>query len=225
MVPGILLGYFPGMGTGGKMRLAIIEDDRMLRENLRLLLSGEAGIEVVGAFGSAEEALAGLGRCAPELLLVDLGLPGLSGVDLIGKAKEEMPSIEIMVHTIFEDRETVFSALKAGASGYLLKGSTPREIVESLLSLHQGGAPMSPKIARKVVSEFQVNSLHDQFILSQREIVVLRHIEAGLSYKEIADKLSISPHTVHSHIKNIYEKLQAKNRQEALVYARRKCII
>jgi RNA polymerase sigma factor (sigma-70 family) len=213
------------MGTGGKMRLVIIEDDRMLRENLRLLLSGEGGIEVVGTFGSAEEALAELRRCSPELLLVDLGLPGLSGVDLIGRAKEKMPSIEIMVHTIFEDRETVFSALKAGASGYLLKGSTPREIVESLLSLHQGGAPMSPKIARKVVSEFQVKTLDEQFLLSPREKEVLKHIEAGLSYKEIADKLSISPHTVHSHIKNIYERLQAKNRQEALVYARRKCII
>ena len=207
------------------MKLAIVEDDGMLRENLRLLLSGEQGIEVVGAFGSAEDALEGLYACKPDIFLVDLGLPLLSGVEFIAKAKEEMPGLEIMAHTIFEDRETVFAAIKAGASGYLLKGSSPREIVESLHSLHSGGAPMSPKIARKVIAEFQENQVDDQYLLSEREKEILRGIEQGLAYKQIADKLSISPHTVHSHIKKIYEKLQVQNRQEALSSARRKCII
>jgi DNA-binding NarL/FixJ family response regulator len=207
------------------MRLAIIEDDEMLRENLRLLLNGEPGIDVVGAFGSAEEALLGFHACSPELLLVDLGLPGISGVALIEKAREQMPSVEIMAYTIYEDRETVFAAIKAGASGYLLKGSSPREIVESLHSLYNGGAPMSSRIARKLVGEFQEKAVGEQYLLSRREKDILMLIEAGLLYKQIADKLAISPHTVHSHIKKIYEKLQAKNRQDALVKARRKCII
>ncbi len=207
------------------MRLGIVEDDGMLRENLKLLLNGEPGIDVVGTFGSAEEAMAGLAACSPDILLVDLGLPGLSGVEFIEMAKQEMPALEIMAHTIYEDRDTVFSAIKAGASGYLLKGSSPREIVESLHSLHQGGAPMSPKIARKVIGEFRLNSISEQYVLSQREKEILKQIDAGFSYKEISNRLCISPHTVHSHIKKIYEKLQAHNRQEALSSARRKSII
>lgn len=207
------------------MRLAIIEDDTMLRENLRMLLGGEDKIDVVGAFGSAEEALENLKACCPELLLVDLGLPGISGVEFIEIAKQKFPFVEIMAHTIYEDRETVFSAIKAGASGYLLKGSTPCEIVESLLSLHAGGVPMSPKIARMVIGEFQATAVADQHLLTPRETEILKSIEVGLAYKEVADKLAISPHTVHTHIKRIYEKLQAKDRQEALVKARHKSII
>jgi two-component system NarL family response regulator len=207
------------------MRLAIVEDDGMLRENLRLLLSGEHGIEVVGAFGSAEDALAGLDSCKPDLFLVDLGLPLLSGIEFIARVKKRMPGVEIMAHTIYEDRETVFSAIKAGASGYLLKGSSPRDIIESLYSLYCGGAPMTPKIARKVIAEFQQNKIDEQYLLSEREREVLQGVEQGLAYKQIADKLSISPHTVHSHIKRIYEKLQVRNRQEALTQARKKSII
>jgi DNA-binding NarL/FixJ family response regulator len=207
------------------MRLAIVEDDSMLLENLRLLLSGERKIEVVGAFATAEEALQWLPGGSPEILLVDLGLPGMSGVEFIEKAKEKMPAVEIMAHTIFEDRQTVFSAIKAGASGYLLKGSSPHEIVESLLSLHQGGAPMSPKIARKVIGEFQASRPEEQYLLTPREKEILECIEAGLAYKEVAEKLSISPHTVHTHIKKIYEKLRVRNRVEAILSARRKGII
>ncbi|HYA39739.1 MAG TPA: response regulator transcription factor [Syntrophobacteraceae bacterium] len=207
------------------MRLVIIEDDSMLRENLRLLLAGEQGIEVVGAFGSAEDALERLHACQPDLCLVDLGLPFLSGAEFIARAREQMPAMVIMAHTIHEDRETVFSAIKAGASGYLLKGSSSREIIESLHSLHSGGAPMSPRIARRIIVEFQENKVDERYILSEREKEILRGLAEGLAYKEIGDKLSISPHTVHSHIKKIYEKLQAQNRQDALTKARRKSII
>jgi two-component system NarL family response regulator len=208
------------------MRLVIVEDDPLLLENLKLLLSGESGITVTGAFSSAEDALHALTKAAPEIMLADLGLPGMSGIDLIKKAKEEMPGVEIMAHTVFEDRENVFSAIKAGASGYILKGSSPREIVEAIHELHKGGAPMSPKIARKVIHEFQdENITNEQYILSQREKDVVRCIEEGLTYKEISRKLKISSHTVHTHIKNIYEKLQAKDRGEALIKARKTGII
>jgi DNA-binding NarL/FixJ family response regulator len=207
------------------MRLIIVEDDPILLESLKLILGGEAGITVAGAFGSAEDALRALRKSAPEVMLTDLGLPGMSGIELIKKAKDDMPSLEIMTHTVFEDRENVFAAIKAGASGYILKGSSPREIVEAIHEIHKGGAPMSPKIARKVIHEFQDENVEDQYILSQRERDIVKCIEQGLTYKEISLRLKISSHTVHTHIKNIYEKLQAKDRGEALVKARKTGII
>jgi len=207
------------------MRLVIIEDDPLLLENLTLLLRGEEGITVSGSYRSAEDAMKALKHASPEVMLTDLGLPGMSGVELIKKAKEDMPSLEIMAHTVFEDRERVFSAIKAGASGYILKGSTPREIIESIHSLYKGGAPMSPKIARKIIHEFQDDNTGQQFLLTQRETEVVKRVEEGLTYKEIGERLSISTHTVHTHIKNIYEKLQAKDRNDAINKARKKGII
>jgi len=207
------------------MRLVIIEDDPLLLENLSLLLGGEEGITVTGSYRSAEDAMRSLREAAPDVMLTDLGLPGMSGVELIKKAKEEMPSLEIMAHTVFEDRERVFSAIKAGASGYILKGSSPREIIESIHSLYKGGAPMSPKIARKIILEFQDEATGEQFLLTPREKEIVRRVEDGLTYKEIGEKLGISTHTVHTHIKNIYEKLQAKDRNDAIMKARKKGII
>lgn len=207
------------------MHIGIVEDDPLLRQNLKLILSGEKNITILGAWGSAEEALPALKKLSFDIMLVDLGLPGMSGIELIKKIKEDKPEIEIMAHTVFEDRDNVFSAIKAGASGYILKGSTPRELIEALNNLHQGGSPMSPKIARKVVREFQDEGVSEEYLLSHREKEIVKCIEDGLAYKEIAEKLSISPHTVHTHIKKIYEKLHAKNRQEALITARKKGII
>jgi DNA-binding NarL/FixJ family response regulator len=207
------------------MRLVIVEDDPLLLENLTLLLSGEGGITVAGAYRSAEDALKLLRNAKPEVMLTDIGLPGMSGVDLIKKAKEEMPELEIMAHTVYEDRENVFSAIKAGASGYILKGSTPREIIESIHSLYKGGAPMSPKIARKIIHEFQDEVTNDQFLLTPREIEIAKRVEEGLTYKEIGERLNISTHTVHTHIKKIYEKLQAKDRSDAIIKARKRGII
>ena len=207
------------------MKIAIVEDDMLLRENLKLLLSGEPGISVVSTFTSAEEALAGIKRAKPEILLADIGLPGMSGIDLIREVKDRLPDLEIMAHTVFDDRETVFSAIKAGASAYILKGSTPRELIDALHTLAKGGSPMSPKIARKVIREFQEDAADEQYVLSHREREIVKEIENGLTYKDISSKFSISPHTVHTHIKNIYEKLHAKDRQSALIAARRKGII
>jgi DNA-binding NarL/FixJ family response regulator len=207
------------------MKVTIVEDDVLLRQNLKLLLSGESGISVVSVYGSAEEALRSIGKARPEILLADIGLPGMSGIELIREVKEQMPGIEIMAHTVFDDRETVFSAIKAGASGYILKGSTPRELIDALHTLAKGGSPMSPKIARKVIREFQDEGIDEQYLLSHRETEIVREVENGLTYKDIALKLNISPHTVHTHIKNIYEKLHAKDRQGALVAARKKGII
>ncbi len=207
------------------MKIVIVEDDFLMRENLKLLLSGGTDISVIGTFQTAEEALTFLNQLTPDMLLVDLGLPGMSGIDFIKKAKEMSADIEIMVHTIYEDRENLFAALKAGASGYIVKGSTPRELIEGIYNLHAGGAPMSPRIARKVITEFQEENLKEQYLLTPREREILKDREKGLSYKEIAGKQNISPHTVHTHIKKIYEKLHARDREEALLKARKKGII
>jgi len=207
------------------MKIIVVEDNALLRENLRILLSGEPSVESVDAFESAEDVLAELQNMRPDVILSDLDLPGMSGVELIRRVKHVYPDMDIMAFTIFEDRDTVFAAIKAGASGYILKGSSPRELLEALASLRQGGAPMSPKIARKVIRELQLSEEHHVSPLSHREGEILKSIEQGLSYKEIADRYFISPHTVHTHIKNIYEKLQVKDRSSAILKARKNGIL
>lgn len=207
------------------MRIAIIEDNTILRENLVFLLEGEKDFEVCSNHGTAEEAYPKLLQSKPDIILVDIGLPGMSGVDLIKKIKSKLPDAEIMVHTVFDARDTVFAAIKAGASGYILKGASPRELIESIENLAKGGAPMSPKIARAVIGEFQDVDQSNQFLLTPREKEILLQLEKGLTYKELAELLSISHHTIHSHIKKIYEKLHAKSRRHALSAARKKGII
>ena len=207
------------------MRLVIVEDNASIRENLVVLLNGEKDIDVCANFGTAEEALPYLLANKPDVLLADIGLPGMSGIDLIKEVKAKHKDIEIMVHTVFDTRDTVFSAIKAGATGYMLKTATPRELVESLENLSRGGAPMSPKIARAVVAEFQDEGINEQYLLTPREREILLKLEEGLIYKEIANELAVSYHTIHSHIKNIYEKLHAKSRKDALIAARKKGVI
>lgn len=203
------------------MRVAIVEDDPLLRGSMSILLGGERNFQVVGAFGSAEEALEAVALQRPEVMLVDIDLPGMSGIEFIRAMKHRHPAVELMAFTILEDRETVFSAIKAGASGYLVKGSPPREVVESLHTLYQGGAPMTPRIAKKVLLEMRGEAGEAAESLTARERAILLKIQQGLSYREIATELIISPHTVHTHIKKIYEKLQARGRDEALLKARR----
>jgi len=135
------------------------------------------------------------------------------------------PDIDIMAYTVFDNRDTVFKAIKAGASGYILKDATPRELIEALHNLYNGGAPMSPKIARAVINEFQNKVIKEEFLLSPRETEILRGLEKGFTYNELADNLNISYHTVHTHIKNIYEKLHAEGRESALLKARKKGLL
>ena len=207
------------------MRITIVEDNPLLRENLTFLLAGERDFEVVGSHATAEEALDHLNAERPDLLLVDIGLPGMGGVELIRTVRQRRPEVEIMVHTVFDNRDTVFAAIKAGATGYILKGASPRELVEAIHTLMAGGAPMSRKIARSVIREFQGAPVEEEYLLTPREREILAGVEQGYTYKELGERLRLSPHTIHSHIKKIYEKLHAKSRREALVAARRKGIL
>lgn len=215
----------PASPRRAALRLLIVEDDTLLRESLRVLLDGESGLQVVGCCASAEESLSLLAQAQPDAMLCDLGLPAMSGVELIRSARQMLPALDIIVLTVSEDRDAVFAALKAGAGGYILKGATPRELVEALAALRAGGAPMSPKIARLVVKTFHDTPPPEEFLLSAKERAVLAGVQEGRSYKEIAAGLNISPHTVHSHIKHVYEKLQATDKRDALAKARRKGLI
>lgn len=206
------------------MRILIIEDDPMTQDNLKLLLQGERDVKRVEAFGSAEDAIEKATWADTEIMLSDIDLPGMSGVDLITWVQLHHADVTSMAYTIHENRETVFAAIKAGACGYLLKSSSPRELIESLSDLAAGGAPMTPKIARKVIMDMQEKSpdhIPSETHLTHREQEILQQIELGLSYKEIAAKFSISPHTVHTHIKKIYEKVQVGSRDEVVRKARR----
>ena len=177
------------------MRISIVEDNTLLRENLVFLLDGEKDFDVCCNFGTAEEAIPKLVESQPDILLVDIGLPGMTGIDLIKKIKSKCPDMEIMVHTVFDARDTVFAAIKAGASGYILKGASPRELVESIENLAKGGAPMSPKIARAVIGEFQDVEPTDQYLLTPREREMLVELEKGLTNQ--------SPYDPYPHKKDI----------------------
>lgn len=204
------------------MNLCIIEDQPDLLENLRVLFAGEEGITLVGAFDCAEAAIAANLWEQCDILLLDIDLPGISGVELIQQIHPQHPQLQILVHTISENRATVFAALKAGAMGYLLKSGSPRDLIQSLQTLHLGGAPMSPKIARKVILEMQSKADHHaaEHTLSECELQVLTGIARGQTYKEIATTMNRSSHTVHVHIKSAYKKLQACNRGDAIQKAR-----
>ena len=205
------------------MRIAIVEDDTLLLENLRVLLQGEEGCVVAGAWPSAELALAANRWDNVDILLSDIDLPGLSGVELIAQVKALHPGLNCMAYTISEDRVTTFAAIKAGASGYILQGCSPRELVEALRQLHAGGAPMSPRVARRVITEFQQTGGGGHVPeedLPPRELEIVQLLQQARSYKEIAIALNISPHPVHANIKQIYARVHAQNRSEMLRQAR-----
>jgi len=202
------------------IRIAIVEDLSHIRDGLKFLINQAPGLENVGTFDTAEEALAGLEAVAPDIVIMDISLGGMSGTECIRRIKAAGSPMQFMIFTVYEHSDQVFEALSFGASGYLLKNSPPEKIVEALRELHAGGAPMSTSIARKVVFSFQRPSASQ--VLSTREKDVLGLLGKGYLYKEIAADLGLSTGTVRQHIHNIYEKLHVQNRTEALnkVYGR-----
>lgn len=205
-------------------RVGLVEDDRSQRESLGVLLDGQRGCSVVFAVGSAEEALARIEDGAPEVLVVDLGLPGMSGVELIRRLGTLAPLVETLVFTISEDNQSVFEALAAGASGYVTKDATPARLLDAVDELRAGGAPMSPAIARRVVRAFADRAAPPPAapagcILTTREREVLEHLAAGHSYESAAASLGLSTHTVHSHLRSVYKKLHVNSRAEAVYEA------
>ncbi|RNI31839.1 DNA-binding response regulator [Hanamia caeni] len=197
--------------------VVIIEDLEDYRNGLVNLINWTEGYECAGAYATAEEAISALAAVHPDVALIDIRLPGKSGIDLVELIHKNFPSILCMMCTAYDEDEKVFKALKAGAYGYLLKSTPPAEILDSIQQLVNGGSPMSSDVARKVIASFQLPEQNsDTENLTAREKQVLTLLSKGLLYKEIAAQLSISIDTVKRHCFNIYEKLHVSNRTEAI---------
>jgi DNA-binding NarL/FixJ family response regulator len=198
------------------IRIAIVEDDEKIRESLIALLESSDGFRCVAAYETAEEAIEDFHHKDADVVLMDIHLPGMSGTEGVRKLKEIKPALEVIMLTVYEETEKIFSSLEAGASGYLLKQTPPSELLSGIRQVMDGGSPMSPQIARRVVQSFKKETVFAPR-LSDRERQILDLLVKGKRYKEIADLLFISPATVHTHLHNIYEKLQVRSRAEATI--------
>ena len=197
--------------------VSIVEDNDKLRETLARVLNRADGFRCVSQHASAEDALAELPAVKPDVVLMDINLPGMNGVECVRHLKKLRPEIQVMMLTVYEDTENIFNALAAGASGYMLKRTASKELLEAIREVQRGGSPMTAHIARLVVQSFQRPAADAPAEnLSEREQQVLDLLSRGLMYKEIADKLQISYETVHTYIRRIYEKLQVRTRTEAV---------
>jgi DNA-binding NarL/FixJ family response regulator len=201
-----------------KIKIIIVEDDQIIRECFESLLNESPSLECVKTFGNCEDAIAELDNLNVDLILMDIQLPGMSGIEGIKKIKKRIPSIDIIAVTVHEDPRYVFDALCAGASGYLTKNISPENLINAVFEVINGGAPMSTYIARMVINSFHKNSSSP---LSPRETEVLQLLSKGKSYTMIADQLFINKETVRSHIKNIYIKLEVNSKAAALDKAAR----
>jgi DNA-binding NarL/FixJ family response regulator len=196
--------------------VAVVEDTSHFADLLEALIQGTYGFIWVGKYPSAEAAMAQLPVQMPQVAIIDVHLPGETGLSLIRQLKPKMPQTQFMVFTIFEDPEVIFEALEAGATGYLIKSTSPVKILEAITEIAQGGSPMSGNIARTIISKFQPQPNLLLNLLTEREKEILDWMAKGYRYKEIADRLFISMDTVRSHVRHIYEKLEVQSKTEAI---------
>jgi len=199
-------------------RVAIVEDNSALRGRLQSILKSAPGVCCVGTFSSAEQALEGMIAAQPDVILMDINLPGMSGIECVARLRKDLPAVHVIMLTVYEDSDRIFQALQAGADGYLVKSSPTDILLRAIEDVHQGGAPMSSHIARKVVRQFrQTEPSRDEAAnLAPREREVLNLLASGFVYKEIADQLGIGFETVRTYVKNICKKLNVRNRLEAV---------
>ena len=207
------------------LRIAIFDDNKNIRESIALLLKMEKEFEVVGSFAHVLNCHDDIVECKPDVILMDIEMPGMSGIEAVRTIKKEFPHIQVLMQTVFEDDDRVFDSICAGASGYILKNFLNTKLVDSIRELQYGGSPMSPSIARKVLTKMQQIPEHvvpeatPDYHLTKREKEVLACMVNGLSYKMIADQLNIGYETVRSHIKKIYEKLHVASLTEMVAKA------
>jgi DNA-binding NarL/FixJ family response regulator len=209
------------------IRVALVEDRHEIREGLRQMIAGSQGFECCGAYGSMEEALPAIGSAAPHVALIDIGLPGISGVEGIRQIRRNHPAIRLLVLSIYNDDERVFAAICAGACGYLLKKTPPARLLESIREVVAGGAPMSPEIANRVLTLFRENAPPHQadYNLTPHELRLLRLLVEGHNYKTMSALLNVTVHAVSFHMRNIYEKLEVHSKSEAVGKALRQHLL
>jgi DNA-binding NarL/FixJ family response regulator len=215
------------MTDNAALKVGIIEDQPKIREGLRSLIDGTEGYRCVGSFGSMEEALAKIDYDLPDVLLVDIGLPGMSGIEGIRRLKDQHPGLAMLMLTVYDDDRRIFDALCAGACGYLLKKTPPARLLESLKEVVGGGAPMSPEVARRVVALFrEIRSPEPaDYQLTPHEVRILKLLVEGHNYKTAAAELGVSINTVRFHMRSIYDKLQVHSKSEAVSKTLRNRII
>ena len=211
------------------INVAIVEDNHTIREGLAALINGTAGYKCIGDYIDCESFLSELDKIEPDVVLMDIALPGMNGIEGVKKATEKKPQLDVLMLTIYEESDKVFDALCAGACGYLVKKTPPSRLLEAIKEVKEGGSPMSSRIAREVINAFKEGAappLDDPgYNLSPREKEVLNSLASGNNYQEIADELFISVDTVRHHIRNIYKKLHVHSRSEAVAKAIRKKLI
>jgi DNA-binding NarL/FixJ family response regulator len=209
------------------INIVIVEDNKTIREGLSILINATDGMKCVAHYKSCEKMLEYFEDDAPDLMLMDIGLPGMSGIEGIKEVKKRNPDIVILILSIYERNDYIIEALCAGASGYMVKKTPPAQLISALVDAHKGGSPMNSHIARKVVNLFQnfVRPASGDVTLSQREKDILKGLSSGKNYKMLSDELCISVDTVRYHIRNIYQKLQASSQSEAVAKALRKRLI
>lgn len=209
------------------IKILIYEDNVQLRESLALLIDGTDGFEVLAAFDNCSHAADDVEALQPSVILMDIGMPGINGLEGLSQIREKNTEVKIVMLTVFDDDKNIFEALKKGANGYVLKKTQPAKLIEYLVDAHQGGAPMSPSIATQVLKMF--SEMHretaEHHRLTERELNVLQLLVDGYSYKMIAAEMYISIDTVRSHIKKIYEKLHVNSKSEAVAKALKKRIV
>jgi DNA-binding NarL/FixJ family response regulator len=199
------------------IKVSIVEDDSSFRGSMVILIGGAEGFRCVGDYPNAEVALAQIPKNWPDVVLMDINLPKMSGIMCVSRLKAMRPDLQVIMLTAYVDGQQIFDSLKAGASGYLIKKTSPGKILEALTEVHAGGSPMSTTIARRIVQFFQQEQSANVRNLTARECELLNLLAKGHQDKEIADMLSISALTVRAHLRNIYEKLHARSRTEAVV--------
>ena len=219
----------PAPAGGGDLTAVIVEDQQEVRESLKILINGTPGYRCLGAFRSMEDALARLspGADAPRVLLVDIGLPGMSGIEGIPLLRARFPNAAVLVLTVYDDEERIFSALCAGASGYLLKNTPPARLLESLGEAAAGGFPLSLEVTRKVIALFREfrPPEHADYNLTPHEVRLLKLLAEGHNYKTSAANLGLSVNTISFHMRHIYEKLHVHSKSEAVAKALRSGIV
>lgn len=211
------------------INVSIVEDNNVIREGLAALINGTPGFTCTGAYSNCETFLSKIENLNVDVVLMDIGLPGMSGIEGVKKAIDKKPELNILMLTVYEDSEKVFDALCAGACGYLVKKTPPVKLLEAIKDVYEGGSPMSSNVARQVISAFKevknISAKDFDYELSQREKEVLSLLADGYNYQEIANSLFISVDTVRHHIRNIYRKLHVHSQSEAVAKAIRKNII
>jgi DNA-binding NarL/FixJ family response regulator len=205
--------------TPMQIRVSIVEDNRGTRDSLRELFERANGLRCIGIHPNGEEALRKIPEERPDVVLMDINLPGMSGIECVTRLKRQLPQMQVLMLTTYEESDLIFDSLRGGASGYLLKNMPPAELLQAVEQVHAGGAPMSMQIARKVVAHFQriTRPSSEMEKLTRREHEILGLLAKGFLYKEIADQLGITLSTVRAHLHTVYEKLHVQSRTEAVV--------